>query len=79
MSEVRTSTGNKIHKRTNHLLIEVLLEGFFFLTGRLEVAFGVKWCGDCAGVVHAEAFTYLCDVLVLAEPDGVRSVGDFDA
>ena len=79
MSEVRMSTGNKIHERTNHLLIQVLLESFFFLRGRLEAAFGVKWHGDCMRVVHDKAFTYLCDVLVLAEPDGVRSMGDFDA
>ena len=42
MGEVRTSTGNKIHKRTDHLLIEVLFEGFFFLSYRVKAAFEVK-------------------------------------
>ena len=79
MGEGRISTGNKIHMRTNHLLIEVLFEGFFFLSCRLKAAFGVKWYGDCMGVVYVKVFIYLHDVLVLAKPDSVRSVGDFDA
>ena len=79
IGEVRISTGNKIYKITDHLLIEVLFEGFFFFSCRLKAAFRVEWCRDCAGVVYAKAFTYLYNVLVLAKSDDIRSVGDFNA
>jgi len=66
-TQIRTSTSNTIHKRSNHLLVELLFISGFRLISFHKWSFRVDRSRNRPAVFHTEACEDVGDVLSLSK------------